>query len=158
VDPQAPSFDPAVRGPAAIAALCLRCFVVLAVGNLGVAAATSLQEALHEEGFYPLGLVAVVVAVAAVPVAVVGFPAGLLTAHLLQRVRSEWVHVLAFAVVGAVLAVAIVGWVQPDPVGPIAAWLMLEGAVGAGGARWWSGWARRRVAARDDPPSEQHSV
>ena len=146
MDPQAPALDPAVRGSAAIAALCLRCFVVLAVGNLGVAAATSLPEALHEEGLYPLGLVAVVVAVAAVPIALVGFPAGLLTSHLLRSVHREWVHVLAFALVGALLAGVIVAWVSPDRLGPVAGWALLEGAVGAGGARWWTGWAHRRRA------------
>jgi len=139
---------PDVRGPGVIAALCLRCLVVLAgvnVVGLGVGAVAVGQERTGSGLMVALVYLPFALLVAIVPVGVAGFPAGVLTAHLLAGVRREWVHVLVFALVGAVLSVALCAWWG---LFQIAGWSWLvaaaEGAVGAGGARWWTGRARAR--------------
>ena len=137
-----------VLGPGAVAVLCLRCLAVLAAVNavvlLAIQAVTS-PSSVTASGLY---IAVVALLVAAVLVALVGFPAGLLTAHLLRNVTREWVHVVVFALVGAGLSVtlcamgnllAVVGW--------YALVAAAEGAVGAGVARWWTG----RVHARNKP-------
>ena len=90
-----------------------------------------------------------IVLVLALPIAgaviwLVGYPAGVLTAHLLTRSESENVHVLTFAAVGAVLSTALLAIVSRDPV--VLGVAALEGALGAGLARLWSGHAHRRGA------------
>lgn len=86
--------------------------------------------------------------VACVPVGLVGIPAGLVLVNLLQSSSREWVHVAAFAVVGAVLSVALCAMVNLLAANP---WFALvaaaEGAIGAGVARWWTG----RVHLRREP-------
>jgi hypothetical protein len=149
-----------VRGPGAIAALCLRCFALLVAVNVTVVLAVQLiadASVLAGDGWSQgvafLGYVAMV---AAVPIGVVGFPAGLLTARLLARTDRELVHVGVFALVGAVLSVAIcVAIGLADPVSPQSLLAAVEGAVGAGGARWWSGWALRRRTARPPAPTAE---
>ncbi len=141
-----------VRGPAAVAALCLRCVAVLALVNIptvlvlqAIDDASAMAEGGALEGFQFLLLVLLV---AAVPVALLGFPAGLLTAHLLRRTDREVVHVTVFALVGAVLSVVLCQYLGVvSAAGVPAAVAAAEGAVGAGGARWWSGRARRRRLA-----------
>lgn len=145
---------PTVRGPGAIAALCLRCLVVLAVGNLlvlGIALLVLGQQAGGSDLTVYLVYFPYVLLVAVFPIALAGFPAGVLTAHLLARERREWVHVLVFALVGGVLSVAICSiW----GLGMTGAWYALvaaaEGVVGAGGARWWTGRAHARRARWSD--------
>ncbi|WP_456846654.1 hypothetical protein [Cellulomonas sp. P5_C6] len=145
-----------VHGPGAIFALCVRCFAVLVAVNVTVVVGFQLitdPTTLTGSG---VGFLAYVAMVAAVPIGVVGFPAGLLIARLLRRTRSELVHVAVFALVGAVLSVAIcvaVGLV--DPADPQALLAAAEGAVGAGGARWWSGWATARRARRPATPTAE---
>ena len=102
-----------VRGPGAIAALCLRCLVVLAGVNLvglGIAALAVGQEGTGSGLLVALAYFPYVLLVATVPVGVVGFPAGMLTARLLADVSRERVHVLVFALAGAVLSVALCAW------------------------------------------------
>lgn len=87
--------------------------------------------------------------IALVPVLVAGWPLGVVTAALLSRVPREGVHVLVFALVGAVAALLLgqVGRTSaPDPV--LALVLAAEGALGAGGGRYLLGRARRARAAR----------
>jgi hypothetical protein len=144
-----------VRGPGAIAALCLRCVVVLAGVNavVWVILATVLaQRVTGSTLLMPLAYLPYMLLVAAVPVGVVGFPAGLVTARLLARERRERVHVAVFALVGGVLSVALCAWwgilvVTWWP------WVIAfaEGVVGAGGARWWTGRAHARRARWSDP-------
>ena len=145
-----------VRGPGPIAALNLRCLAVLAVVNpIGLVVAQLLSEPgdlLGNVTPQALYLIVVVWLVACVPVWLVGFPAGVLTAHLLRKVTREWVHVAVFALVGAVLSVTILGML-----GLLRGELWFtavgaaEGFVGAGVARWWSG----RGQARRDREAEQ---
>ncbi|MEZ0448976.1 hypothetical protein [Cellulomonas sp. ICMP 17802] len=149
-----------VHGPAAVLALCLRCVAVLALVNVPLVLAVQLvtdPSALAGQGWSQgVAFLCYVLLVAAVPVLVVGFPAGVLTAHLVRRSRREAVHVGAFALVGAALSVALcVGFGVVQPVSPHAVLAALEGAVGAGGARWWSGWARRRRAGRPRTPTDE---
>jgi len=149
-----------VRGPAAIAALCVRCLVVLVAVNVPVIFAVQLvrdPSALAGQGWSQgIAFLCYVLLVATIPVALIGFPAGVVIAHLLRRSRREAVHVGAFAVVGATLSVAIcvvLGVVEL--VGPHSLLAALEGAVGAGGARWWSGWTLRRRATRPSAPTDE---
>ena len=131
-----------MRGPAAIAMLCLRCAAVLA----GVAFLTGVVAALAGGGGDAVPLACLVALVGVVPIAVVGFPVGLGLAQLLRRVDHEWVHVAAFALVGGAVGAALLA---------AADWVLLGlalGVVSAGGARWWTGWAHRRVATRPPRP------
>ncbi|MEN0129829.1 MAG: hypothetical protein AAGC49_10355 [Brevundimonas sp.] len=137
---------PPVRGPAAIAMLCLRCAVVLAVLNVLAGAVLGAAE-------FGWALALVATLVSCVAVALVGWPAGLLTAWLLRRSRRESVHVLAFAAVGAAIGPLVVvpltnGWHANVAIGAVAA---AEGAIGAGTARWWSGRAHAGAATRQPP-------
>ena len=139
----------AVRGPRAIASLCARCLVVLVVVNAGVAVAWGATQGTSGV-LVALYFFVLAIPVALVPIAVVGWPAGLLTAHLLRREPREWVHVVVFALVGAVLCLLIIGrmwhmttWSVLSVLGALA-----EGAAGAGGGRWWAGHARRRATRR----------
>lgn len=141
-----------VRGPAGVLRLCRRCLVILFVVN---APLFVLPAFVTPDGAVGTTLVVApfVVLVAAVPVLLVGYPAGRLLTELLKDEPRLGVHVLAFALVGAVLSVAIcalVGWAPGGGLG----WLVAaaEGAVGAGGARWWSG---RPPRARRHPSDEE---
>lgn len=133
---------PGVRGGGAITALCLRCLAVLAAVNATAVVVALLVGGAESSGEMTSGIYLLFVAlmVACVPVAVVGIPAGLLLANLLQRSSREWVHVTAFAVVGAALSVTL--FATLNLVGAIP-WFALvaaaEGAIGAGVARWWTG-------------------
>ncbi|AEE46917.1 hypothetical protein [Cellulomonas fimi] len=148
-----------VRGAGVVAALCARCLVVLLAVNVVLApAAVVLLGEPGEDGVpFAVLVAALAVAVAVVPVAVVGWPAGLLLAHLLRGRSREGEHVAAFALVGAVLAPAVLVLGSSVPPGPWGTGTCVlaaaEGAVGAGVARWWTGRARRRrwnAAARAD--------
>lgn len=153
-----------VRGPARVALLCVLCLVALAVANLAwlvlYVAATALRVApsggagdVSEQvaGGIPIMVLAWLVAV--VPVALVGWPAGLALAWALRRRAREAEHVVAFAVVGGVLALLLLrptlagGWT--DTVGG-AVFALAEGAVGAGGGRWWAGVVLRRRMRRGE--------
>lgn len=138
-----------VRGPRAIAELCLRCVGVLVVVNGLAFAVLALGSLLDDPGAGApaTGIYILVVGllIACVWVALVGFPLGVLTAHLLQRSTRERVHVTVFALVGAVLSVTIfgmLGLLQSTSWFALAA--AAEGALGAGGARWWTGRALAR--------------
>jgi hypothetical protein len=138
-----------VRGPRAVTSVCVRCAGALAAVNLPLATAAGLVAGGASGAGSGFEVVTVAWLVALLPIAVVGWPAGLLTAHLLRRQPSERVHVLVFALVGAVLCpvLLVVGGL---PVGSsvwLAAPAVAEGALGAGGGRWWAGRARRRRAA-----------
>ena len=148
-----------VRGARRIAGLCLRCLAVLTVANLLV---VLVGAAMGNDGalaaalvFYPYVLL-----VAAVLIAVIGFPAGLLVSHLMRAQPDERLHVLAFAIAGALLSVAIcTTWAQLSG----SPWFGLlvaaaEGALGAGGARWWSGRPRRARGAPTDEDVEDAAV
>lgn len=139
---------PDVRGPGAIVALCLRCLVVLAGTTLvgvGIVALAVGEERTGPGLLVALTYLPYALLVAILPVGIVGFPAGLLTARLLAREGREWVHVLVFALVGGALSVALCAWWG---LLEVAAWAWLvaavEGVVGAGGARWWTGRAHAR--------------
>ena len=75
--------------------------------------------------------------------------------------RDEWRHVLAFAIAGTVLSVTICATLMRFA-GP--SWLNLvlvagaEGALGAGGARWWSGRPRRARRGPTDEDIEDDAV
>ncbi|MDM7830905.1 hypothetical protein [Cellulomonas edaphi] len=135
-----PENVPPVRGVAAIAMLNLRCVAVLLMVNVLVGAV----GAFLGSGTTGIQVAVLFVLIACIPVALVGFPAGLLTAHLLRHVRREWVHVAVFAAVGAALAALMIGvWGHSVALAVIGA---VEGTLGAGGARWWSGNAHARAA------------
>ena len=68
---------------------------------------------------------------------VVGCPAGAADRAVAAARRHEWVHVLVFAVVGAVSAVAIMRRSERRADRRGGPRSRREGAVGAGGARWW---------------------
>ncbi|WP_421732786.1 hypothetical protein [Cellulomonas sp.] len=148
-----------VRGPKAIAALCLRCLAVLTLVNgaaltvfLLTAEADSPWARQAPQTIYYLGVALVV---AAVLIGLVGFPAGVLTARLLEKSSREWVHVAVFAAVGALLSVTLCAWFH---LLQVVAWYTLvaaaEGAVGAGVARWWTG----RVMARQTPWTQEQGA
>jgi MFS family permease len=148
---------PDVRGPGAIAALCLRCVAVLTLVN-AIAPLIALLVWGREASGSGLMLYLVyspyVLLVALFPIGLAGFPAGVLTAHLLARERREWVHVLVFALVGGVLSVTICAfWGSYATSGWWVLVAFAEGVVGAGGARWWTGRARARRARWSDQES-----
>ncbi|KQR07728.1 hypothetical protein [Cellulomonas sp. Leaf334] len=144
-----------VRGPRAIAVLCARCLAVLVVVNLlGLAVAYAVMGSDVAAGSVVAAALAyfpAVATIAALLIAVVGFPAGLLAARLLSGQRREGVHVLVFASVGALLAMTLCGWWGMLGITGWA-WFVAaaEGAVGAGGARWWSGRAHARAVPWSD--------
>ncbi|GEM_PF-14919 len=142
----------AVRGPAAVAGVCVRTVGVLAAGNLAVALVALLVTGeLTTEGLAGLVYIGgLALLIAAALTAVVGWPAGLLVAWAMRGRRREVEHVLAFAAAGAVLSPVLVSIGAPSLGGSagLLAVAVLEGAVGAGGGRWWAGRARRRLAAR----------
>lgn len=139
-----------IRGIGAITFLNLRCIAILGVVNLTVFVVVTAAIGGDTDGWlagtaigFAAGFLPFAVLVACIPVAVIGVPAGLLTGCGLRRAHQEWVHVLVFAVVGAGLSVAIM---MALGAGIDAAWwASLEGALGAGGARWWSGATYRRT-------------
>lgn len=144
-----------VRGPSAIAVLCLRCLGVLVVVNLValVVAYAVMGSDTAGGSVVPVAVAyfPVVALVAALLIAVVGFPAGLLTARVLSGQRREWVHVLVFALVGAVLSATLcASWTMLETNGW--AWFVTaaEGAIGAGGGRWWTGRAHARAVPWTD--------
>ena len=143
-----------VRGAGRIAGLCMRCLAVLTLMNLPVVLAGWLVD---DESFlgFTFSIYPFVVATAVVPVLLIGFPAGLLVSHLLRAELDERRHVVAFAITGAILSVTIC--VVAGMVHGSTAWVVVlvaaaEGAIGAGGARWWSGRPRR---VRRTPTDEQ---
>lgn len=97
----------AVRGPAAIAAVCGRCVGVLAIGNVVVPVVGAVATGNAIAAGFVVYVAGLAWMIALVPVALVGWPAGLLTAHLLRGQSRERVHVLVFALVGAVLCPAL---------------------------------------------------
>jgi len=132
--------------PRSVVALNGWCWLVLVVVNLPLVSFLG--------GFY-----VAFAAICAGPVLVVGIPAGLLLARLMRGVPSERVHVAAFALVGAVLAgpvlLLMLARVSSGPIVWDELWCVLaiatvEGAIGAGGARWWTGRRARRSRSGDD--------
>ncbi|NUU16495.1 hypothetical protein HP550_04450 [Cellulomonas humilata] len=148
-----------VRGPKAIAALCLRCLAVLSLVNgaaVTVFLLTDADSPWARQAPQTLYYLVVALVVAAVLIGLVGFPAGVLIARLLEKSRREWVHVAAFALGGAVLSVtlfAMFGILQSGE-----GWYTLiaaaEGALGAGVARWRTG----RVHARQTPWTQEQGA
>lgn len=137
------------HGGLAVLELTGWCALVLVVVNsaVGVAALTlpPLREAVGSLGV----VLAVASWIAVVPVLVVGWPLGVMTAWALQREPREGLHVLVFAVVGAVAAVVLglVGrTLAPDAL--VTLLLAVEGALGAGGGRFLLGRARHARAGR----------
>jgi hypothetical protein len=139
----------AVRGPRAVTSVCVRCAGVLAVVNFTLATAAGLVAGGASGAGWGFEVVTLAWLFALLPIAVVGWPAGLLTAHLLRRQPSERVHVLVFALVGAVLcpALLVAGGLPVGSSQWLAVLAVAEGALGAGGGRWWTGRVRRRRAA-----------
>jgi len=145
-----------IRSLGAIGMLNVRCLVVLAAANVTVGAAAlagicvvslasggglDAVESTLSAGGFAVEVLVFALLVACIPIAVVGVPAGVLTSRALRRVSREWGHVLGFGLVGAALAVVLM---QAGGMGTAPAWAALEGLVGAGGARWWSGISYRR--------------
>ncbi|MBO0900971.1 hypothetical protein J1G42_12410 [Cellulomonas sp. zg-ZUI222] len=143
----APSGAARVVGPRAVLEVCLRAAAVLLV-MAAVMLAVLLAMASRSSDAAVDAQAAVMVVVLMyglhlVALAVLGWPGGLLTAHLMRHETSERRHVIAFAVAGGLLGGAT-----------LAAWgggvaILVWAAVGAavaGGARAWTGLARRRRA------------
>ncbi|WP_315097807.1 hypothetical protein [uncultured Cellulomonas sp.] len=140
-----------VRGAGPIAALCLRCLVVLAAVNGALLLA--LQGIRSPSVVSPSSLYISFLAllVTAVVIGLAGFPFGVLIGHLLRNQPRERVHVIVFAVVGAVLSVTICAmWNLLSAVPWYALVAAAEGAVGAGVARWWTGRVHARRASWTD--------
>lgn len=78
-----------------------------------------------------------------------GWPGGILTAHLLRHETSEARHVAAFAVTGATLGAAVL--LVLGQAWPAVVWAVV-GAATAGGARAWTGRSRRRRAVHPAGP------
>lgn len=139
----------AVRGPLAVLEVCARAALLLLVGALGILAAFVATEGPSGNEMVDLPTAASIVAVAyglhLAALLVLGWPGGVLTAHLVRRDGRERVHVAAFALTGLVLGAAVL-LVTPAPAAALV-WGPL-GAVTAGAARAWTGHARRRRAAR----------
>lgn len=154
--PAAPAGD-AVRvvGPAAVLEVCLRAAVLLlglAVIGLVVAGVGAAVDGSSTEGFQTTALIlGLMYVVHLVALAVLGWPGGLLTAHLVRNEPSERRQVLAFAIAGAVLGAASTAlWIAEAAI----VWFFVGGLT-AGAARWWTGRARRRRARlRAVHPSE----
>lgn len=153
-----------VRGPVRIALLCVLCLGVLVTTDLAVLGVLAAAHPLDlststgapvwlsqlQAGLYLVGVGAVV---AVVPIACVGWPAGLLLSWLLRRRRREAEHVLWFAGVGAVLAPACLLPYFGVGDGARAGWAVLlyaavHGAIGAGGGRLLAGVVVRRRLRR----------
>lgn len=147
--PHQPYVDAQPHGGAAVLELVGWCALVLVTVNTLGGFLGALVGGVWPSLASTLLVLAVMSWVAVVPVVVVGWPLGVLTAWLLTRVRRESRHVLVFAAVGAVAAVVLarVGATVPAG-GATVAVLAVEGALGAGGGRLLLGVARRRRAAR----------
>lgn len=153
-------FAAPIHGWGKVALLNLRCWVVLAALNVVPALVIALAPGGTVTG--NLILLSMALLVAGVLILTVGYPAGVLTAHLLRRNTSERAHVLTFAAVGAALSTAILLVFLSDSIGYGVELIELiflgvaatEGALGAGLARLWSGrthWRRRQMS--ETPPA-----
>lgn len=157
-----PAWDAgSVRGAKAVTLVCTLCFGALAIVNtaalLGLVTVQLVLEGIEGaasgglDGFgFLLLVVGMALGVALVPILVLGWPAGAGLAWLLRDRPREREHVLAFALVGAVLAVVVmaVGGATWGSGGVALAVAAVEGALGAGGGRWWAGRVLRCRAER----------
>ena len=150
--PPRPTDAPAPHpyGPLAVLELTAWCALVLVTANAAVGLLLVLVSPVTGGAAAVHGVTLAAVSVVAVlPVLVVGWPLGVLTAWLLRREPHESRHVLVFALVGAVAAVLLGGVGRtslPDP--GLVTLLAAEGALGAGAGRMLLGRARRARALR----------
>jgi len=138
-----------VLGPRAVLEVCARAAlillggaVVLYVGYLALERPTAHDTVDAENAAI---IVALMYGAHLTALLALGWPGGMVTAHLMRRHTSERRHVAAFAATGAVLGAAVL--LVIGSAGPAAVWAVV-GAVSAGGARAWTGHARRRRATR----------
>lgn len=166
--PDTATAAPTVLGPRAAFGVCVRVGVILLVPAALLLATFAAQlPAPDDWGVDPgtaVRLVALVYVVHLLATFACGWPAGVLTAHLVRDRGSEVTHVMAFAACGAVLGVlvpALLVLLSGPPLGAgpgfgTVAMLALVycpvGAIVAGLARAWAGRAARR-RARTSPPS-----
>ena len=144
VTPAAP-----IRGWGPVAMLNLRCWGVLAAANTPVLYGLAV---VTDGGIAGVSIIlAPALLIAGALILIVGYPAGLITARLLASLNSERVHILAFASAGAALSIALVSPLQLGVAGLLVA--ALEGALGAGVARLWSGRDYRRRHATVPAPA-----
>jgi len=145
-----PSADPArVTGPLAVLEVCARAALILLGAAAVLYAVFLLVERPAPGDAVDVGTAAAILALVyglhLAALLVLGWPGGVLTAYLVRHDPSEARHVAAFALAGAVLGAAVL-LVAGQPAAA-AVWSAV-GAVTAGGARAWTGRARRRRAAR----------
>lgn len=141
--------DTRVVGARAVLEVCLRAALLLLGAAVLLYVVFLAVEQPAPDDAVDAGTAAAIIAMMyglhLVALAVLGWPGGLLTAHLLRHEASEARHVAGFAVAGAALGAAVL-LVAGAP-GPAAVWAVV-GAVSAGGARAWTGHARRARAGR----------
>jgi predicted histidine transporter YuiF (NhaC family) len=168
--PDTATAAPTVVGPRAAFGVCVRVAVILlAPAALLLATFVAQLPAPGGRGV-DLGpgtavrIVTLVYVVHLLATFACGWPAGILTAHLVRDRDSEVTHVLAFAACGAILGVLVPALLvllscPPLGAGPgfgtvavLAVVYCPVGAIVAGLARAWAGHAARR-RARTSPPS-----
>ncbi|MCC2315152.1 hypothetical protein [Cellulomonas xiejunii] len=139
-----------VLGPGAVLEVCARAAVILLAGAVVLYGGYLALEQPTSDDLVDAESFAVIVALMygmhLAALLALGWPGGMLTARLMRRHPSEWRHVAAFAATGAVLGAAVL-LVAGFPGTGMAVWAAV-GAVSAGGARAWTGRARRRRAVR----------
>jgi hypothetical protein len=149
VDVTATHVAATVLGPQAVLEVCARAALILLggalvlyVGYLALERPTAHDTVDAESAAI---IVALMYGVHLAALFALGWPGGMVTAHLMRRHTSERRHVAAFAVTGAVLGAAVL--LTIGSAGPASVWAVV-GGVSAGGARAWTGHARHRRAAR----------
>lgn len=145
-----------VTGARAVLEVCARAAVILLVAAVLLYAGYVVVERPTADDTIDAGSAAAIIAMMyglhLAALLVLGWPGGVLTAHLLRHERSEARHVGAFALVGAALGAAVL--LVAGLAGAAAVWAAV-GGVTAGAARAWTGRARRaRADRRDRHPSE----
>ncbi|UZN04600.1 hypothetical protein [Cellulomonas sp. S1-8] len=144
--------DARVVGARPVLEVCARAAVILLVGAVVLYVGYVVVERPAPgdaiDAGTAAGIVALMYGLHLAALLVLGWPGGLLTAHLMRHDASEARHVAAFALAGAVLGAAVL--LVAGLAGAAVVWAVV-GAVSAGGARAWTGHARRRRAARGAP-------
>lgn len=142
-----------VRGPRAVLEVCVRAAVILLVAAVVLYASYVVIEKPGPDDVVDAGTAAGIVAAMyglhLVALAALGWPAGVLVAHLLRASTSEGLHVAAFTLTGAVLGAVVL--LVVGTAAPAAVWAAV-GGVTAGAARAWTGRARRRRLATAAQP------
>ncbi|UZN04462.1 hypothetical protein [Cellulomonas sp. S1-8] len=148
------------HGPLAVLELTGWCGLLLVVVHVALAV-VGLALSSVWPGVATVGMMLAFASfIALVPVLVIGWPLGVLTAGLLRREPRESRHVAVFALVGAVSCVLLCGVGRTYALdAPLVLLAAAEGALGAGGGRFLLGVARRRRARRwADAPSPVDAV